>query len=462
MKDLKVMIEETLKIDPFIRFKRCKVCNNNLPVCDVFYFKEKRIIDGYENKCRVCRGSQYKEVLSLHVVEQESNNILTNKDDVIKYYERFLSSGAVYTQSKNFIKDNYKTILKYLIEDKYNMTDEEILKIERKWIQQHKLYGLSINTFNGSTFDMINSVYPDRFKAWDFVSVGNIYWKKENNRRDALIWFIDKLFKNKIIITLNDLPNVLGVETFKQYRLMGLLIAYFKGHPFYAIDYIYPNMFYEWEYNVVPNGYWDVEENRIRALKQYIEDRLKIKIKYIPYILSHEYFYIHGNKFRHVMDKYYSCNFNEYINICYPGMIDNSKLPYKNRYLTLDGIIVKSEPERLIHYLFKKNKLDFVYCDSNKYKFYDEVNHNNYIPDWMIECDDCKIIIEYYGLLNCNGSFSDDIGYNNKYELKDKYYKDLCNVDSNYKYISIYSDDLKHNYKGLINKFKEVNIYLNV
>jgi hypothetical protein len=123
--------------------------------------------------------------------------------------------------SKKFININYVDIIKYLIEDKYKMSDEDILLITRDWIQEHKLYGLSIHMFQGSTIDMINDIYPNRFKPWQYITSGNRYWQDENNVRKALEWFIDQLFKDKVITCLEDIPSSVNGETFLRYELNG-------------------------------------------------------------------------------------------------------------------------------------------------------------------------------------------------------------------------------------------------
>lgn len=186
-----------------------------------------------------------------------------------------------------------------------------------------------------------------------------------------------------------------------------------------------------------------------------------IDIKDIPKVFSYEYFNMAYERYedrnilrkfkRLIDDKIYKSLF-EYINEVYPNTFKEREFPYKNHYITLDNIIVRSEPERVIHHYLMRNKLNYKYGDIVGKINIDGVN---VLPDWYIYKDDITYIVEYYGMLDMYGV---DFGYNDKYEKKTKLYDGLCKGNSKYRYIAIYKDDLKYNLQGLKDKLIEYGI----
>jgi hypothetical protein len=436
-------------------WKVCKQCKIPYPANNSFFRSEKRMKDGLENKCKKCKGNKFSIT-----GKRKHDSILYEiyNHDVSKLYENYLDTDVL--PSWSFIKDNHIDIMKYLIENKYSMDDDTILHIDRNWMKSHKLYGLLTHTYKGRISDLIEKMYPNRFRAWDFITVGSTYWSKKENRIDALKWFVSKLIDDKVINNIDEIPKKITVNTFKEYKLGGLLVNYYS-HPFYAIEEIYKDRFFEWEYVSVPGHYWSDKEKRIKALRQLIEYRLCLNIDNIPKVLSYEYFYYNKEymKFRNIINEYYNFNLFQYINECYPTYFNKREFPYKNSYSTLDSnVFVKSEAERMIHHLLMKNKLKYTY-ESSAYKFYDNTSGASFRPDWIVEHDNKIIIVEYYGMLNMANL---DYGYDEKYKMKDRYYKELCERDTSYRYIELVSEDIKDNMNGVIEKFEGIGIELTV
>jgi hypothetical protein len=236
--------------DDSIKWKQCKKCKKYYPVNRMFFMTEKRINDGFENSCRICRGGHF---LSADFVNNPENFSVSTKlkkglnkkyfdtyDKIIIEYEQYLKTDIVPYNS--FITDFFYTIIKYLIEEKYSMSDDDILHINRDWVKQHKIYSYNIKKFNGSIVQMINAVYPDRFKPWQFITTGRNYWNDSNNAIDAINWFIDRLYKDNVISCIEDIPNNVTGCTLSNYGLSSLNEKY--GHLYNIINIIYPNKFY--------------------------------------------------------------------------------------------------------------------------------------------------------------------------------------------------------------------------
>lgn len=466
-KEVAELIDKFIKeIDNNINFRKCKKCGKYYPASTIFFSYEKRIKDGFENSCRCCRGKKFlkvsidnhnKKVTSFHYNKFD----VMNDSDIIKLYEIYLNDDILPYQ--DFMVTNYKFLIKYVIEDKLKMSNKDILNISRDWTKQYKFYSVLLRKYNGSVYNLINDFYPNKFKPWDLVTVGNLYWKSEDNIKYALNWFVNELLKDSVVKSIEDIPKKITTEIFAKYSMKGLLKSRFNSHPYYAFNFLFPDKFYMWEYKLVSNNYWNDKMNRVDALKQLIKYRLHIERKNIHKVLSLEYFQMSYkyHKFISVIENHYDLDCKKYIIDAYPKYNDNL-FYYKNYYPTLDNIYVRSEPERLLHHIFIYN---FNY-EQIKYEYsfiHDFKRDLNYIPDWTYFNNGITYLIEYYGFLGNNyNNFADDIGYVDKYKNKHEYYLDLVKKNDNIKYIDLYRSDLKDNYSGLIKKFKESNIILDV
>lgn len=93
----------------------------------------------------------------------------------IEIYEDVLS-GRLQRFPKDFFSyegkicmENICTpIIKYLIEDKLNWSEEDIKNnLERKTFRENKLGGMLTHIFNDSPYLAINTAYPNKYKPWE-------------------------------------------------------------------------------------------------------------------------------------------------------------------------------------------------------------------------------------------------------------------------------------------------------
>ncbi|MED3562282.1 hypothetical protein [Bacillus xiapuensis] len=445
--------EELLLIDQYRELprKQCNKCEKEFPLNDIFFLKEKRIKDGFENKCRKCRRGNFK------VREHKQNRPLINEslftefNSINESYEYYLKENVLPYHS--FILDNHLEIFKYLV-SKENISIHNLNELNRQWFQDRKLYSSLLRIYNGSVNHFVLAAYPNSFQPWEFTTVGRHYWKVKSNRIKALEWLVDELLKTNVINNIDEIPRKVNGDMFSSHGLKTLLAEYYNGHTYYAFNDLYPNKFYVWQYRFIMDGYLDDKENRIQALKELIE-YLELDTKDIPKVLSYEYFNLsyedeHLIKFKYIIDKYYNTLY-DYVNEVYPNVFDKDELPYKNSYQTLDNIKVRSEPERALHHLFMRLGINYNYGD---YVGRMSINDITVLPDWYIYSNGKIILVEYYGMLD----MSIDFGYNDKYEKKEKLYKQLCNEDNDYLYLALYKDDLKNSFSGVLSKLKEYEI----
>ena len=204
-------------------------------------------------KCNVSRGywsseDNIKEAL-LWLFEEKidiKNNIV-NVHDFRKYglgglfYKYF--NGSTYEAIHYVYKDKYKPWEKSKVTRKY-WDDEEHVKDALKWLfediidiksniitvydfKKNGLYGLLNTNFNQSTYEAINYMYPNKYKAWERCSVPKGYWNNEDHIKDAILWLFEEKVKS----------NDITVKDFKEYRLNGLLANVFNYSTKSTIEY---------------------------------------------------------------------------------------------------------------------------------------------------------------------------------------------------------------------------------
>lgn len=98
------------------------------------------------------------------------------------------------------------------------------------------------------------------------------------------------LLEDKLKLNKEDIPSVISSEFFRQYRLAGMLGLCFNYSPYKALNYIYEDVYKEWELGNVPRNFWD-DEKALEAINWLISKKLKKGEE-----LSKETFYNFGLK----------------------------------------------------------------------------------------------------------------------------------------------------------------------
>ncbi len=235
-------------------------------------------------------------------------------------------------------KENIVKATKWLVEEKLHYNDNDIKnKLMFKDFKNYGLYSMMISN-NLSVWDVINLTYPNKFKEWELkgsklneeIAIKAIKWmieeelqwndeqikqklnrnifiehglKKILNHFGSLIKVLDLAYPKKftranlknIQSQWNDIDIKKRLKTFieeelnwneedikknfntKIFRDNGLngILYYFDYSPIRILNFLYPNKFKEWEIKSVAKGFWDKDENKIKAIRWLFEEKLK-------------------------------------------------------------------------------------------------------------------------------------------------------------------------------------------
>ena len=225
-----------------------------------------------------------------------------------------ISTGGIDRLPNNFWdKERVIEATKWLIEEKYKCSDEDIKSnLWSKIFIQYRIH-TQIYKYYNSIYDLINEIYPNRFKPWEMKSVPNNFWTK-NTLKEFTIWAIEEKYKwNE-----EDIKNKLTLNIFRKYELEKQIYKYYDSL-YDLINEIYPNRFKPWEMKSVPRNFW-TEENIIKATKWMIEEKLTEKELERPITIT----IFRKYRLSYIPKKKY--DIQKLLDIAYPGKFVNKKL----------------------------------------------------------------------------------------------------------------------------------------
>lgn len=209
-------------------------------------------------------------------------------------------------------KENAKKCVRYLIEDKLQWSEENIKEnLSVKTFRAYKLFPMLCECFDSSPYKAICSIYPNKFKQWEFRIVSNNYWNKEHG-----IEATKCLIEEKLKLTDKELKEQLSVKLFIDNDLANMLNSCFENSPWKAIEATYPNRFKPWEFSSIPRSYWN-KENSIKATRWLIEEKLKLSDEQIKESISTKIF--RDNNLGGMLSMRYNSSPWDAINTVYPG-----------------------------------------------------------------------------------------------------------------------------------------------
>lgn len=411
------------------------------------YFCEKLIGDGVilsiDELPKVMQKSYNKYKLSKIVTNGIFNLLNEIYPNRWKHWDfSYLSNG--YWNSM----ENRKFALDWFLNElatKENVADirefSRVSEIKNKF----KEYGLSglVHSCGNSVSRTFLDIYPDKYNEWDFCVKKGFYDKKEN-KKIIMEWLVKQMFKDNIIMSLEDIPKVAHRDVFTKYRIGSFLKNCFSYSPYDAFNYLYPDRWNYWEFRHVPNNFWDNGRNVSNAIKWVVDNYCKMtgrEIEVLKEIPLRKLF--HDN----LAGLYVKYDIPFLISLIYPDKFSTDDFNVK--YKTEDGNTVDSKEEVILHNYFKQAFKNVVYCvNNNKFKFYNEKYNEYYIPDWII---DGNIIVEYFGFC---GSYESKcsyiLSYLEKMKRKIEYFEGL----GNYQFVCIIPSDFTINgFDEVYNKF---------
>ncbi|MHA4119717.1 hypothetical protein ACX16J_30290, partial [Bacillus cereus] len=217
-------------------------------------------------------------------------------------------------------KENGLNALKWTIEEKEQLDEKEILKVySTKWLAKHKLTTPCRIFFKDSPYMMINSLYPGRFKEWQFQCVPKYFWTKKI-AIEALLWTIEK----KEQLNAGELLQTYSLRWIKEQNLYSPCFIFWKGSPYAFLNELYPNRFKEWELLVTPKGFW-TKEKALEALKWTIEEKEKLSDKELKSKYSMKWLIQHG--LRTPVNQFFKDSPYQFLNDLYPNRFKEWELP---------------------------------------------------------------------------------------------------------------------------------------
>ncbi|MCZ6944551.1 DUF4046 domain-containing protein [Bacillus mycoides] len=235
------------------------------------------------------------------------------------YPNRFKEWDFGMTSLNFWNKEKALEVLKWIIEEKEKLSEEELLEFyNKKWLEKNKLGSPLVMYWNGSPYAMINDLYPNRFKEWDFSMTPNKFWTKEK-ALEALAWTIEK----KERLTREKLLECYGISWLKANKLVSACQLIWRNSPYKMINDLYPGIFKEWELKVTPAGYWK-ENSALEALRWIIEEKEKLTEEQLLSVYSQRW--LINKKLWTPLKRFWNGSPYEMLNALYPGRFSKEML----------------------------------------------------------------------------------------------------------------------------------------
>ena len=329
-------------------------------------------------------------------------------------------------------------ILDILQKEQIQLTDAP-QKVTHKLLHRYHLTGV-LGTYSNSISTLFCLLFPERFSKDDFLKP-NGYWDDINHVRVAI-----ECLLNGASISDECIPTFLTKKRLMDAKLGGLLHR-FHGSPIEIVQTLYPGKFSVMDFQRVPNKFWHKKEHRVEAMRDFC-NKEKVSREKIP-LLNRAYFRKKFPRFISIADRHYDSKFYKWIMESFP---EYNFAPEEFQLLVgEDGQICDSKEELVVHnFLIQHLQEAKIMREAERY-FNKECNEF-YIPDWIIEQDEHKYIVEYFGLYGSN-LFPD---YTEKTKRKMGFYDSI----EGYQFIAIFPEDFKkEGFSRLVALLREANLY---
>jgi len=323
-------------------------------------------------------------------------------------------------------------------------------KLSRKIFYDNKMG--AIFKYYDSIYHAINTLFPNQYNEWEF-RVPRGYYQDDQNVKEVMEWFLNKLFEDELINSIDDIPKVVKESVLEDYGLISLLSHRFNHSSYQAMNYLFPDKWKPWEFRNITNGFWKDPQNVREGLKWFVDMCIKDGI-------IQEVSDLANKNLHNLMTQYNVARIHLLYNVPFLlSMIYGEEFSYEHNKTTtsqVDDTKLDSFEEMEIHNIIASNVEDYYKPKmGDRYMFANQEYDETYVPDWIINNN---IIIEYFGLWDKNAKSDYIRNYVDKCKRKIKYFKSL----SEYLFIDLYVGDLENNCEGLIEKFEDVGIRLSL
>lgn len=304
---------------------------------------------------------------------------------------------------------------------------------------------------------MFNTYSPEEWYDFYYHKNMEMFPEKIINNFESICKIFKHVINNCLGLYSKSELLTISREMLKKYKIVYILYKYnLKLYELFNI--IFPEYDIKaWELLCgVPCKFWDNKDNVDMYLKWFIKTKLQINTE-SELIENLKVFSVSGlrnienHKLNNILFKtnFYE-SYYEWLSSAYPNIKFN-----KNDFIvpiSFDGKKLDSIEELKI-YEFIKKTFNLNICPTqrnSKYKFFNKLYNENYIPDFIINHNRNikNIIIEYFGLWKENPKGEIYIKYHNKTIRKEEYFRNLPDTY----FISFYPSDLNQNYRGINEK----------
>jgi hypothetical protein len=441
---IKDCIKYVLSIDPDIVWQKCTKCNNYYPY-HINFFKINEHGNEEHPFFNVCRNCS--------CTEQRGKDLIRLDNDELRFvYDKYGDNIYKIYKNHNVLEIYKHWINERINENKYTIFPQIINN------ENDKLYIIKDCFDKGMFSNYKNINLQDIQKVCKFRINGKDIIKRINQELFGIILWKEKEFITNInrakqifrdyLIEQNIKDNDIYILDYKKLivnaNLRQFMIRYNNNLLGYIME-LYDNKYPAYKFKIKgTNKYWEIKENRLRALKYFIEEDMKIEIEKIPLYITLTSLRKNRNTLYNVCKKYYN-NLFEWINEIYPSRFD--PINFDIHYAKDD---FDSVEESEVHDILKrkfKNKL--IYNPNNTDK---TIKIEGKVPDWFVFTKNKCYIVEYFGLIvdRTNNSRVND------YKERTKNKINIYNSLDGYGKLYIYHDDLEDNFKGLMEKLETI------
>jgi hypothetical protein len=431
-------ITYVLKIEPDIVWQKCTKCNNYYPY-HINFFRENQHSGKEYPLYTVCRDCTWSNTRRKDFIEHNDKElrIIYNKYGMEIY--KLYRDHKVLEIYNHWIANKSNNILPKVInneEDKITIIKDcydkgmfsEYLDLDLKAIQKVCKFGVKgksiIKKVNLELFGVI-------FRNGEEVIT---------NVESAKIAFNNYINKHNII--LKDIYNYKYEPLIKSANLKGFMRRYGNNLLGFVME-LYDNKYPAYKFKIPGFKYWDSKENRIRALKYFIEEDMKIQLEKVPLYITLTVLRDKGTSTMYnVCKKYYNSLF-DWVNEVYPEKFDPKDFDIHYIRNNFDSI-----EEAEIHDILKKKFKYVMYNPNNTDR---TIKIDGKVPDWFVFTKNKCYIVEYFGLLVDRETDNSRVNdYKERTEDKIEKYDRL----DGYGKVYILPDDLKDNFGGLMEKLE--------
>ncbi|GLV64680.1 hypothetical protein Bmyc01_33500 [Bacillus mycoides] len=219
-----------------------------------------------------------------------------------------------------------RRVTKYLIETILIWNKEDIkLKWNTPLIVKYKLRGALKHRYNNSPYKMIEDLYPNQFKEWEFLMTPNKFWTKEKALK-VLKWTIEEKEK----LTHSQLTQVYSIKWLTKHKLTSPCQIFWGNSPYFMLNDLYPRKFKEWEFKFTPTGFWN-KKRALEALKWTIEEKERLTEEQLLRIFTRRWLVKH--KLCTPLKRYWNGSPYEMLNALYPNRYSKNMLKGYNEKL---------------------------------------------------------------------------------------------------------------------------------